>query len=70
MATKQAMLRDLGSRDIEFVQTIKDIRAKLLDIAGVASPECDTFERNTCTPVSNFEFIALGTPHIHNHFQL
>ena len=35
-ATKEAMLRDLGSRDAEFLNIVRGIRAKLLDIAGVA----------------------------------
>lgn len=33
---KQAMLRDLGSRDFEFISTIKQIREKLLRVAGVS----------------------------------
>jgi len=32
---KQAMLRDLGSRDFEFIQTIREIRDELLELAGV-----------------------------------
>lgn len=36
--TKKAMLRDLGSRDTEFINIVKTIRSKLLGIAGV-SPE-------------------------------
>lgn len=35
MAVKQAMLRDVGSRDDEFTQTIADVRRKLLEIGGV-----------------------------------
>ena len=31
---KSAMLRDLGSRDVEFIKLIKTIRKKLVDIAG------------------------------------
>ena len=31
---KEAMLRDLGSRDNEFLNTVKLIREKLTDIAG------------------------------------
>jgi len=31
---KQAMLRDLGSRDIEFINLVKTIRTKLVQIAG------------------------------------
>ena len=33
---KQAMLRDLGSRDFEFIAAVRDIRRRLLDLAGVA----------------------------------
>jgi 2-aminoethylphosphonate-pyruvate transaminase len=33
---KQAMLRDLGSRDFEFIQLVKDIRHRLLELGGVA----------------------------------
>ena len=36
--TKKAMLRDLGSRDTEFIKIVEVIRSKLLGIAGV-SPE-------------------------------
>jgi 2-aminoethylphosphonate-pyruvate transaminase len=32
---KQAMLRDLGSRDYEFIETVRDIRRRLLELAGV-----------------------------------
>lgn len=35
-AVKQAMLRDLGSRDFEFIQTVADIRARLVQLAGVS----------------------------------
>ncbi len=33
---KQAMLRDLGSRDIEFIGLVQEIRNELLNIAGVS----------------------------------
>ena len=33
-ATKEAMLRDLGSRDTEFIETVKFIRSELINIAG------------------------------------
>ncbi len=36
---KQAMQRDLGSRDFEFVELVKDIRHRLPALGGVASPE-------------------------------
>ncbi len=32
---KQAMLRDLGSRDEEFVEVVRDVRRRLLEIGGV-----------------------------------
>ena len=31
---KQAMLRDLGSRDFEFIELVRDIRRRLLALAG------------------------------------
>lgn len=34
LAVKQAMLRDLGSRDTEFIEIVRDIRSRLLRIAG------------------------------------
>lgn len=37
--TKAAMIRDLGSRDIEFMATVKEIRTKVLDIAGISKDE-------------------------------
>ena len=36
---KQAMLRDLGSRDVAFIETVRHIRRMLLDIAGVPGAE-------------------------------
>lgn len=36
---KQAMLRDLGSRDFEFIETVRDIRRRLLELGGVAGGE-------------------------------
>jgi len=36
---KQAMLRDLGSRDIEFIETVRDVRRRLLAIAGVSQAQ-------------------------------
>ncbi|GFS25833.1 2-aminoethylphosphonate--pyruvate transaminase [Elysia marginata] len=36
---KEAMLRDVGSRDNEFIECIKYIRHKLIDIAGVSQNE-------------------------------
>ncbi|HMD84714.1 MAG TPA: 2-aminoethylphosphonate--pyruvate transaminase [Terriglobia bacterium] len=36
---KQAMLRDLGSRDFEFLAVVRDIRRRLLSLAAVSSPD-------------------------------
>src|SRR5262249_48649306 len=36
MTVKQAMLRDLGSRDYEFMATVRQVRRQLLAVAGVA----------------------------------
>lgn len=35
---KQAMLRDLGSRDFEFIETVRQIRQELLTLGEVTSP--------------------------------
>ena len=34
---KKAMQRDLGSRDVDFIQTVKDVRSELLKVAGKRS---------------------------------
>ena len=36
LPVKQAMLRDLGSRDVEFIETVRGIRASLLTLAGLS----------------------------------
>jgi 2-aminoethylphosphonate-pyruvate transaminase len=36
LPVKQAMLRDLGSRDTEFIRVIQEIRDGLLDVAGLS----------------------------------
>ncbi len=36
LTVKQAMLRDLGSRDTEFIETVRDIRRQLLEVAGLS----------------------------------
>ena len=38
---KEAMLRDLGSRDSEFIKTIKTFREGLLQVAGCAKQTFD-----------------------------
>ncbi|KAL8589749.1 hypothetical protein ACOMHN_027257 [Nucella lapillus] len=45
MTVKEAMLRDLGSRDAEFIKLIKFIRSRLVQISGVTE---DAF---TCVPI-------------------
>ena len=37
--TKKAMLRDFGSRDTAFMNCVKQIRQKLLEVAGVSPSE-------------------------------
>lgn len=39
---KQAMLRDLGSRDFEFIELVKDIRCKLVELGQATSAEYTT----------------------------
>jgi 2-aminoethylphosphonate-pyruvate transaminase len=36
---KQAMLRDLGSRDLEFIEIVRDVRRRLLALGGVSENE-------------------------------
>lgn len=36
LSVREAALRDLGSRDVEFISTVKFLRSKLLQIAGVS----------------------------------
>lgn len=36
---KQAMLHDLGSRDVRFIAIVREIRERLLGLAGVAQPD-------------------------------
>src|SRR5439155_5397542 len=38
-AVKRAMLRDLGSRDREFVALVRDVRRQLLAVAGVSQEQ-------------------------------
>ena len=37
LPVKQAMLRDLGSRDDEFIEVVREIREGLLEVAGVSA---------------------------------
>ncbi|XP_072023901.1 2-aminoethylphosphonate--pyruvate transaminase-like [Amphiura filiformis] len=45
LSTKQAMLRDLGSRDTEFIHMVKYIREQLVQLAGVS------LDDYTCVPI-------------------
>uniref|UniRef100_A0A0B7AUC3 Alanine--glyoxylate aminotransferase n=1 Tax=Arion vulgaris TaxID=1028688 RepID=A0A0B7AUC3_9EUPU len=45
LSVKEAMLRDVGSRDVEFVECIKFIRRRILEIAGV------TKDKFSCIPI-------------------
>ena len=36
---KEAMLKDIGSRDLEFITAVADIRSQLLSLAHVAKPD-------------------------------
>ncbi len=36
LTVKQAMLRDLGSRDVEFIGAVRELREELLHVAGVS----------------------------------
>jgi len=38
-AVKEAMLRDVGSRDAEFVDLVREIRQQLLGVAGVSQAD-------------------------------
>lgn len=38
-AVKEAMLRDLGSRDVEFIELVRDVRRRLLALAEVGAPD-------------------------------
>ena len=39
LSVKQAMLRDLGSRDIEFIETVKEIRCSLVALGNLPSSQ-------------------------------
>ncbi len=40
--TKEAMLRDLGSRDFEFINAVKEIRTKLVELACASTADYTT----------------------------
>ncbi len=42
LTVKQAMLRDVGSRDIEFIRTLADVRSGILDVTGTDNDEFET----------------------------
>mgnify|MGYP000981042861 CR=1 FL=1 len=39
LTVKEAMLRDLGSRDDEFIEIVRSIRSQLLSLAGVSQSQ-------------------------------
>ncbi|BFZ07174.1 hypothetical protein BsWGS_10212 [Bradybaena similaris] len=45
LSVKEAMLRDVGSRDTEFIECIKFIRRKILEISGVSN------DKFSCIPM-------------------
>lgn len=53
LTTKQAMLRDVGSRDTEFIQAVRYIRETLVQLAGV------TLDKYTCIPVQGSGTFAI-----------
>ncbi|XP_022094888.1 uncharacterized protein LOC110981542 isoform X2 [Acanthaster planci] len=53
LSTKQAMLVDLGSRDLEFMEVVKSIRSRLVELAGVSSDDY------TCVPVQGSGTFAI-----------
>ena len=59
---KQAMLRDLGSRDFAFIGVIRSVRDKLLALAGVASPEYEAVLMQGSGTFSIEAVIASFTP--------
>lgn len=61
-SVKEAMLRDLGSRDGEFVNIIKLIRRKLLDIAEVSPEEFTTVLLQGCGTYAVEAVFQTGTP--------
>jgi len=45
---KTAMLRDAGSRDRDFLHTVREIRERLLAIGGIGSPDADNLTKYEC----------------------
>ena len=52
---KSAMLRDLGSRDVEFINLVKSIRQKLVEIAGRMLYLLELYYSNCVTVQSCFK---------------
>ncbi|KAJ9591260.1 hypothetical protein L9F63_002193 [Diploptera punctata] len=59
---KEAMLRDLGSRDSEFLKTVKLIREKLIEIAEVSPEEFCAILLQGCGTYSVEAVIQTGNP--------
>ncbi len=62
MTVKRAMLRDVGSRDFEFIQTLKDIRNRLLKIGGVVNRGYETVLLQGSGTYAVEAVISTGTP--------
>ncbi len=71
-STKEAMLHDAGSRDRAFIATIREVRQKLLSIAGVAAAEYEVIPMqgsgtfgieavlSSCVPASGKLLVAVN----------
>ena len=62
LSVKEAMLKDYGSRDVEFIENIDFIRNKLLDIAGVSPVEFTTVIMQGSGTFGNESVIQTITP--------
>ena len=62
MAVKQAMLRDVGHRDFEFIQAIKDVRQKILEIGQVDGKGYESILLQGSGTYAVEAVISTGTP--------
>ena len=62
---KEAMLRDVGSRESEFIEIVRGVRDDLLEIGGVSQEQ--GFEATTVEQIAERADIAPAT--FFNHFQ-
>ncbi|CAM1319013.1 Uncharacterised protein g7092 [Pycnogonum litorale] len=61
---KEAMLQDLGSRDTQFIETVKYIRSKLLDVAGVTASTFTTVPLQGCGTYAVEAVLQTVTPRL------